>query len=139
MVLNIDILIQILHTYLILLGAVCKARGHDFRFENFILPSCPISDGASRVNGLYKRGNRLVDQNGQIMDTVSPQQGLIDFANWVDQLPTAIDYYLVAHNNHKYDQVVLSRNMARYGMQIPDNWNFVDSNHVIDKIREIGK
>ena len=132
---------RLIDTNVLLLGAVCKARGQDFQFENYIIPSCPISDGASKVNGLYKRSNRLVDQNGRIMDTVSPQQGLNDFANWIEQLSNTANcnYYLVAHNNHKYDQVVLSRNMARYGMQIPDNWNFADSNHVIDKIREIGK
>ena len=65
-------------------------------FQNFINPTCAISSGASRINGLYHDSyGDLVDSDGDdIEDVQTPYEGLGKFLDWLQNVGCR---YLVSH------------------------------------------
>lgn len=80
---------------IIQLAAVCE---HD-SFNTYIMPSKPISDGASQVTGLSCHGNVLF-YNGSPVHTVALKESLSLFLAWLQDRQPCI---LIGHNLIKFD------------------------------------
>ena len=93
---------------IISIGAV-TASGNEFK--TFMLPTVPISESATAVHGMTVQHGKLIDKNGQEIATESPDIGL---KNFLDFLENSNCKYLVAHNNFKYDWHVLKKNLQKF-------------------------
>ena len=99
---------------IISIGAVTSRRE---TFEIFIKPTCPISRGASNVHGItLDQDGDLVDEEGYVLDAEDPYDGLMMFMDWLDEVGCE---YLVAHNNFRFDWIVLNKNLRRFGIDHP--------------------
>ena len=109
---------------IISIGAVTSRNQ---KFETYILPTCPISQGSSNVHGITLDGDGdLVDKDGYVLDAQDPEDGLMDFMEWLEEVSCE---YLVAHNNFRFDWIVLKKNLKRFGIdhQIMDDLVPIDS------------
>ena len=99
---------------IISIGAV-SMRGQ--RFMNFIHPTCPIMPGATSVHGMTSNGmGQLIDKYGQVVDTVGPRTGIRAFLHFLQEVGCQ---YLVAHNNFRFDWIVLNNNFEMFGIEHP--------------------
>ena len=58
----------------------------------------------------------LVDEEGYILDAEDPYDGLMMFMDWLHEVGCE---YLVAHNNFRFDWIVLNKNLRRFGIDHP--------------------
>jgi DNA polymerase III alpha subunit (gram-positive type) len=101
------------HSDIIQIGAV----HHNGRtYKKFIIPSCEIEEGATRVNGFTKRHGRLYRHDIEIRDAVSPHQGLNDFLDWVWNNSRG-RVVLIAHNGFRFDAPVLINNILSHNVE----------------------
>ena len=85
-------------------------------FHRYIIPTCSITPGASKVHGITKVKNELFIHGQKIQDSVHPNEGLEDFIEWIDELKPK---YLVAHNNHQFDLKILKFNLNKFKVVKP--------------------
>ena len=86
-------------------------------FETYILPTCPISQRSSDIHGITLEDGELVDKDGYIIEEAQdPQDGLMDFMEWLEEVGCE---YLVAHNNFRFDWIVLNKNLKRFRIDHP--------------------
>lgn len=52
---------------------------------------------------------------------------LNSFVEWVDEITHGNIVYMVAHNNFRYDQILLEVEFKRVNIDIPKNWRFADT------------
>ena len=131
------------------IGAVWRIYQQQ-EFKKHIVPTCTIDRRASRIHGLYKLGNRLVNGDYEpINDAVSPQEGLQGFVNCLESvyhdssdfvsIPGHHGVVLVAHNARNFDSIVLKKNLWRRGIEIPFDLSFADSMDIMRKIQQKGE
>ncbi len=80
-------------------------------FTSLVNPGCPISYGASQVNG-------ITDE--MVADAPSFDVALAEFLKFVG------DYVLVGHNIHTFDMKFLYRDAEKYFGEIPGN-DYIDT------------
>lgn len=97
-------------------------------FDVYCMPDQEIEPKASEVNGLKisRRGHLL--KNGEPVETCSVEDGLISFMDWIESLVStnrrsrkmSRTVILIAHNGSRFDNPILRRACADYGVSIPD-------------------
>lgn len=85
-------------------------------FNRYVLPDMKfISPSATKVHGIcvtYAKGAKHLEKRGQLLKSVSQQQGLTDFVNLLCDLQLDDSrIYLVAHNGNKFDFPILLRSL----------------------------
>ena len=106
----------------------------------YIVPTCTIDGRASRIHNLYKRGNRLVNGDGEtINEAVSLQEGLQRFVDWLSSIAGRHGCVLVAHNAKNFDSIVLNKNLWKTDIDIPFDLSYADSIDIMRKIQEKGE
>ena len=55
-------------------------------FETYILPTCPISQSSSDIHGITLEDGELVDKDGYILQAQDPQDGLMAFMEWLENV-----------------------------------------------------
>ena len=126
---------MILMLYYISLGAVFQQQ----EFEVYIVPTCRISQGASNIHNIYKSGNRLVTGDGQLINAVSPHEGLNLFMSWLGSIPVQNLLVLVAHNGKTFDKVILENNLYLRGIETPGRLRYADSMDIMRRIKQRGE
>ena len=111
---------------IISIGAINGKTGEEY--HKYMVPTCDIHPDASKVNGIEKDGDGLV-LKGQRLKAGDPKEVLEDFMDWLDRQKYD---FLVAHNNKKFDSVVLRNNLLKFGVkerirksQNEDSWIFM--------------
>lgn len=89
------------------------AIGGQRTFTQYVIPTKPISEGASRVTGLTFYNNSLY-HCGKPVEAISARDALSDFIDFVCSFRTKP--ILVGHNIKRYDYNVLSHNMKALGL-----------------------
>ena len=94
-----------------------------------MVPTVDISPFASRVNNIERSGDGLT-LRGVEVEAGQPKDVLEDFMDWLER--QGPDPVMVAHNNEKFDSVVLKNNLKRFGVnrqirnsQNKDSWVFM--------------
>ena len=90
------------HTEIVQLSACCKAAS----FNRYVVPSGPISNGATRVTGLSKEkfcGKDILCKNGKPVETTDLDAALTDFVDWLKPFSTSGPVLLCAHNAENFD------------------------------------
>lgn len=115
------------------------------RFYQHLIPQVPFMPAASRVNGMTKRHGYLF-KNGELVANALPiEDGLQEFLKFLRKIDTrtgdvGAPIILVAHNNFKFDGVVLKKNFIKYGYNWPANIMCADSMDLMRLVqqRELG-
>ncbi|KAL7858017.1 hypothetical protein AOLI_G00181190 [Acnodon oligacanthus] len=87
-----------------------SAISGDQVFNVYMLPRCPITEGASRVTGLTTKGRKLF-LHRQLVDTVPVQEALMSFISF---LKTFSKPFLVGHNCKRFDCPILLRILREF-------------------------
>ena len=94
------------------------------KFEQKIIPTCPIHPKASKVNGFTVQDGKLFHLDKEVTDADQPRVALMKFVDFLENITTDLEeeedetkdkIVLVAHNNKKFDSNVLAKNFARVG------------------------
>merc|ERR1712062_448060 len=105
------------------------ASNGPWAFQVFIQPDGPIHPNATRVHGMYKdQYGRLTDRNDRIVSTAYVERpgfqsgfaGLEMFLHWLHQAECR---FLVAHNNSRFDAIVLNQNLAKHQLNLKGWFN----------------
>ena len=114
-------------------------------FHKYLIPTCKITHGAYEIHGIKKYNNELYLHEHLLDNSVFPKKGLEEFMQWLEtcllhdsKCDEIAHVILVAHNNKKFDSVVLKKNMKRFGVNFPgrQTLKFVDS---LDIMKEYKK
>jgi len=115
-------------------------------------PTCPINPEASKWNGYTIQSGKLFsNKNGrerEVDRALEPKEGLEKFVNFLKRIAADTDspsasgddnqtkekIVLVAHNNRGFDSLVLTTNLLRFDLDLPENVMMADSydltNHI---------
>jgi DNA polymerase III alpha subunit (gram-positive type) len=101
------------------IGAVYKQT---VTFHQYMVPTCTFSRKATEINGMTNYGGNLYLNGDRVPDAVLMEDGLENFSDFLDcsvgdKRPDHDDIVMVAHNNKKFDSVVLENNLIR--LEIP--------------------
>jgi DNA polymerase III alpha subunit (gram-positive type) len=101
------------------IGAVYKQT---VTFHEYMVPTRTFSRKATEINGMTNYGGNLYLNGDWVPEAVPMEDGLENFERFLectvgDKRPYHDDIVLVAHNNEKFDSVVLEHNLIR--LQIP--------------------
>jgi len=104
------------------------------------IPTCGISAGATRINGFQKINENLFKHGEFVEDAYPIADGLEEFYNDIRDYAYDCndDIILVAHNNFKFDAIVLQKNLQKHGFRLPRNVKFADSMDVMRDLQGRG-
>ena len=107
------------------IGAVTE---HGATFHRYLIPTCPISPRASQIHDITLEDGLLHKNGVWKRKALGQREGLQTFMDWLESKDAQC---LVAHNNLRFDSIILKNSMARFGVKRPRNgfsrWFFVDS------------
>ena len=88
-----------------------SAKSGDASFDQYVLPTIPISYGASKVTQLKKIGHQLFHKNKSV-NTVTLDAGMADFVAWLESLESE-NNILIGHNFKSFDLKYLVRDLSQ--------------------------
>jgi hypothetical protein len=109
------------------IGAISDSSGKEF--IKYMIPTCKINPEASRINGMTIQRGRLLLKNQVVPNASTVKEGLVKFMHFLAQESKQGKYELclIAHNCHRFDQIVLTENMNRFAVNSPCKIKFACS------------
>jgi calmodulin len=101
------------------IGAISNSSGKEF--IKYMIPTCKINPEASRINGMTVRDGKLYLKNQVVPNASSVKEGLVKFMDFLAQESEQgkFELCLIAHNCHRFDQIVLTENMNSFLVDWP--------------------
>ena len=86
-------------------------------WSQYMQPTQQIDPGASRVNNLTIRDDKLCYNGAECSNVVSAERGIIHFITHIKKYyPDGV--LLIAHNGDKFDFPLLQRDLKKYGSDL---------------------
>jgi hypothetical protein len=121
------------------IGAISESGNKEF--TQYMIPTCKVNPEASRVNGMTIRDGKLFLKNQVVPNASTVKEGLVKFMHFLAQESKQGKYELclIAHNCHRFDQIVLTENMNRFAVDSPCKIKFACSMKMASPIIKKGK